>query len=204
MPPATFYPLLVELSTLSPSERHARFAQLHTEIFNAYTTAVRAITAERAAQRVVLGDEQRSVLQVVGHIMEWERFMLMGAGDILAGLQRPRMGNSIAGYVEPDGTTPTFETIDAFNVYQVQKHLTWSWEQMQAAALEAATTLHTLFTHPQLITAERLERTAPTRRRLPGGLLIPETRLGWGLWITLLDHEGVEHVEELGIKHHSV
>lgn len=198
MPPAVFYARLTELNTLPPVERHAGYAQLHTAIYTAYTTALRAITAEQAVQLVQVGDERRTRLQVVGHIMEWERFMVMGAGDMLAGLQTPRLTASINGYVEPDGATPTFERIDDFNQYQARKHETWTWDAMQAAALDTATVLHTLFTHPHLITPARLEQTNPARRRFPGDVII-ETKRGWSLWITLLDHEGVEHVVDLGI-----
>ncbi len=196
-----FITRVTEAAALPALARHARFARLHDEILDEYLTALRAITPERAGQRGQVGDERRSILQVVGHIMEWDRFMILSAGDILAGVQHPRMVTAIDGYVDWDGSTPSFESIDAFNQYQAKKHETWTWEQMQAAAMEAATTLHILFAHPSLINAERLERTKVHRKKLMGKALVPNIGMGWVVWMTCLEHAGVEHTLDLGMPH---
>jgi len=194
-----FYPQIVDLMALPPTERHMRFSQLHTTIVQAYLSALRAITVEKAAQKVVLGSETRTLTQVVGHIMEWERFMLLAAGDVLAGVRQPRMVTSLAGYIEPDGALPTFAGIDAFNAYQAEKHANWPWEKVRAMALDTAPTLHALFTQPHLLTAERLEQTQRHRKRLYSGAVLEEVAMGWSLWIIALEHEGVEHAPELGM-----
>jgi hypothetical protein len=190
---------LVHAMTLPPPERHRLMSQLHTHIYEAYCTAISAMSAQRAAQEVTVGNDVRTVLQVVGHIHEWERFAILGACDILAGLDHPRMVTDIKGYVEPDGQERQFESIDAFNDYQAERHLDWPWQRMQAAALQSAATLHALFTDPRLVNAQRLEQTQPFRKRLQDGTRISDITMGWNLWITVIEHEGVEHAKELGL-----
>jgi hypothetical protein len=176
-------------------------SQLHTHIYGEYSTAIRALNVQHAAQQVQVGDDVRTVLQVVGHIHEWERFAILGACDMLAGLDHPRMVTDIAGYVEPDGQERQFESIDAFNAYQAEKHLAWPWERMQAAALQSAAALHALFTDHRLVNVQRLEQTQPYRKRLQDGTRISDIKMGWNLWITVIEHEGVEHARELGLAH---
>jgi hypothetical protein len=194
---ADFCQLMHEMSALDPPERHARMTVLHGEFTEGYLPAFGRIDAEEAGRPVQIGEERRMLAQVVGHITEWERFIIMGAGDILAGVEHPRMVTGISGYREPDGTEVHFERIDDFNHYQAEKHRTWAWESLQVQAIETAGTLRTLFTHPDLITWRKLERTKSWRKRLPDGTLIPDLRMGWCLWITLLEHQGVEHAQEL-------
>lgn len=182
-----------------PLVRHGRLARVHEEIKAEYLAALRSISPDRAAQQVAIGSEKRTVAQVVGHIAEWERFLLLAAGDILAGLGHPRMVTSLEGYVEPDGGKPAFATIDAFNDYQANKYASWRWEEIRRLALDTATALYTLFTHPALLNAERLEGTKPFRKRLPDGTVIHDIAMGWNVWITCLEHEGVEHALDLGM-----
>ncbi|MGH2522673.1 MAG: hypothetical protein ACRDH2_09250, partial [Anaerolineales bacterium] len=128
-----------------------------------------------------------------------DRFMTLSAGDILAGLEHPRMITSVEGYVEPDGQALHFDSIDAFNTYQADKHAAWDWARIQAMAIDAATTLHVLFTHPQLLSAGRLEKTRRYRKRLTNGVVLNDIAMGWNLWLTVLDHAAVEHAAELGM-----
>jgi NAD(P)-dependent dehydrogenase (short-subunit alcohol dehydrogenase family) len=190
---------MVEIMALPPAERHERMAALHTSIVTVYRAAVEALTEEQATRIVSSGAETRTVAQVVGHIAEWERFAILGAGDMLAGLTHPRMVTSIAGYYEPDGQAPAFDTIDAFNAYQAAKHAAWPWTRIQALALDTATTVHALFTEPRLLSAARLEATEPFRKRLEDGTRIRNITMGWNLWMTVLEHEAVEHAEALGM-----
>jgi hypothetical protein len=67
----------------------------------------------------------------------------------------------------------------------------------QALAIQTATVLRTFFTQPDLLTAERLEQTMTYRKRLQTGEIIQPIAMGWNLWITVLEHEAVEHAEEL-------
>jgi hypothetical protein len=48
-----------------------------------------------------------TIAQVVGHIAEWERFTILAAGEIMAGVQWPRI-MTLSGYVEPDGRGQDF------------------------------------------------------------------------------------------------
>ena len=192
-----FYQRLNECLQHPPLERHDGLAQLHTEVVTEYLVAIRGIDDQQANRPVVNGEETRTVAQVVGHITEWERFAILGAGDILAGLEHPRMVTSLDGYVEPDGRPILFGSIDEFNTYQANRHNNWTWPQVQAMALETAASLHILFTHPHLISAERRERTKPFRKRLHNGTRVENITMGWNLWLTILEHEAVEHAADL-------
>jgi hypothetical protein len=118
---------------------------------------------------------------------------VLAAGDILAGIHHPRMITDLNGYREPDGTCPTFATIDDFNSYHAHKYQTWSWQELHRFADDMATTLYVLFTHPQLLSATRLEQTMLFWKRLQDGTVIDEITMGWHLWLTMLEHLAVEH-----------
>ena len=171
-----------------------RLAALHAETLAAYLAAVRDISAQRAAEPAADG---RTLQQVVGHIAEWERFGILAAGDILAGLLHPRMITSLDGFLEPDGNAPAFASIDAFNAYAAARHAARPWAETQALALDTALTLSALFSEPDLLSAGRLEKTLPFRKRLQNGAVIRDIAMGWNLWITMLEHEAVEHAADL-------
>jgi hypothetical protein len=194
-----FHERIFEAAAQPALERHARFTQLHDEILKDYQSALGAITSETALRQIQTDGEPRTVLQVVGHIMEWDRFSILSAADMLIGLEHPRLVTNIDGYIEQDGRTVTFDTIEAFNEYQAKKHASWTWPAMQMAAVEAATTLHTLFTNPTLLNVDKLERTKPHHKELLNGQMIPDITMGWTLWILVLEHAGVEHAKELGM-----
>jgi hypothetical protein len=106
------------------------------------------------------------------------------------------MITDLSGYCETcetDGTFPSFNTIDDFNDYQSQKYETWSWDDLWRFADEMAATLYSLFTHPQLLSASRLEGTAPFGKRLHNGDAIEDITMGWNLWLTMIEHLAVEH-----------
>ena len=143
--------------------------------------------------------DQRTIAQVVTHIMEWDRFSILSAGDILAGVSHPRTVTSIEGYIDRDGKAMNFATIDEFNAYQDQQGARYSWDQLQALAIDAAETLHTLFTDPRLLNAERLEQTMQWHKRLQNCTVIQPIAMGWSLWIAELQHQAVEHVIALDL-----
>jgi hypothetical protein len=58
-------------------------------------------------------------------------------------------------------------------------------------------TFYALFATPNLLTAEKLERTKPHRKILRNGEVLDETTMGWCMWVIYLDHEAVEHAAEL-------
>ena len=84
---------------LPPQERHRRLAALHADVVAGYARAVQAIDAEGGARP---GPDGRSVAQVIGHIAEWDRYGILAAGEMLAGVLWPRIMAS-AGFIEPDG-----------------------------------------------------------------------------------------------------
>lgn len=192
-----FYQQVVDTFRLPPSERYTQMVQLHTQVMNEYVVAVQRITVEAAAQSVSTDGDQRTLAQIVAHIAAWERFGILAAGDMLAGVQHPRSITDVKGYVEEDGRVLDFADVHAFNNYQTQKYQTWSWSPLQTLAIDTATTFYTLFTHPQLLTATRLEQTKPYRKHFRNGQVIQNVRMGWCLWAMYLDHEGVEHAAEL-------
>lgn len=143
----TFYRRFVEITTLPPDERHQALSDLHTDVARRYLTALRAITPVGATCMVPDG---RTVAQVVGHIVEWERYTLISAGELLAGVEWPGL-LSHARYVESDGGEFAFLTNAEFNARQVEKYAARPWEEVLALAIETATTCHQLWTQSGLL-----------------------------------------------------
>ncbi|MBZ0300607.1 MAG: hypothetical protein K8J31_12735 [Anaerolineae bacterium] len=199
MKPYFFYARVIESLDLPPVERHACFADLHAEALRPYLDRVRALTAEEAQCPVNVGDDSRTVAQIVGHIAEWDRFSMLGAMDILLGGRHPRTATDLTGYIRLDGQVIDFETVDEFNAYQAEQHSAWAWDDLQALALDTASSLYALFTHPDLLHAARLERTESFEKRLDNGYLIDRIGMGWDLWLMVIEHLAVDHVDELGL-----
>ena len=188
-----FYQQIVEIAAQPPHERHTLLAQLHNEVVTRYLDTVWAITQQDARG---VSSDGRTIAQVVGHIAEWERFAILAAGEMIAGLQWPRiMTNS--GYLEPDGRALDFASDDAFNAYQATKHASWPWEQIRELAIHTATSLHALFTQTALLSPDRLEQTRGYDWHLAKGtsLVVP---CGWYIWTVSIEHEAVEHAADLG------
>lgn len=199
MKPDDFYPRIAEIATLPPAERHIQLAALHGDVVRSYLDALRRITADEAQRLIDDAGDPRTVGQIVGHIAEWDRMSMFGAADILLGIENPRGVVDVTGYEEPDGTRLDFEGVDAFNAYQAKKHAAWAWEDIQALAVDTATTLHILFTHPALLHAQRLEQTPCRSLNLENGMTVANVALGWHLWILVIEHMAVDHVAALGI-----
>jgi len=199
MHPDEFYPKLKAIMALLPQERHTQVSDLHTQAMTRYVNRLKTMTEAEALAQVTVGDDHRTVLQIVGHIAEWERFAILSATDILIGLDRPRLMKSLDGYIALDGSTPTFSTIDEFNAYFADQQKSWSWEKMRSFAIETTTTIHQLFTNPALLTADRLERTVNGRKWLGTGEVIADIAVGWALWLIVLEHIATEHIIELGL-----
>jgi hypothetical protein len=190
-----FYHSLVAIAGLPPDERRQRLVALHDEAVARYREAVSAITPAGAARMTAGG---RTVAQVVGHIAEWERYLIQAAGELISGVRWPRL-MAHAGYVEPDGSVHGFVNDAAFNAYQALKHASQPWPEIQTLALTTATTLHRLFTAADLLPADRLEA---TRRwdyyRLPSGVTL-RLPCGWYLWMVVIEHEAAEHADDLAL-----
>jgi hypothetical protein len=189
-----FYQKIVAIATQSPAERRLSLVGLHSDVVIPYLNAVRVMTAQDAAR---ISSDGRTLGQVVGHIAEWERFTILAVGEIITGVRWPQIMN-LSGYVEPDGQVREFTSVDTFNDYQANKHAAWSWEQTQGLAIQTAATLQVLFTHPPLVSWERLEQTKAHCWRLTNDMSVTVS-CGWYLWMVTLEHEAVEHAVDLGI-----
>jgi hypothetical protein len=189
-----FYQRIVKIAARSPYERYALLAEFHTQLVTHYLSVIRSLTAQEAGQ---MATDDRTLGQIVGHIAEWERFTILAAGEMVAGIEWPQIMN-LAGYKEPDGQTHNFASEDEFNAYQAAKHAQWPWEAIQDLALHTATALHALFTQPALLSPDTLEQTRKHTWRLPNGLKLT-IPVGWYLWMISIEHEAVEHAADLGL-----
>ncbi len=189
-----FYQEIVAIAVQSPAERRLSLVSLHSDVVTLYLNVVRAITAQDALR---VSSDGRTLGQIVGHIAEWERFIALAVGEIVAGVRWPQIMN-LSGYIEPDGQVRQFTSVDAFNEYQAVKHARWSWEQIQDLAIQTAMTLYKLFTHPSLVSWERLEQTQTYCWQLPNEMRVA-LPCGWYLWMVTLEHEAVEHAADLGL-----
>jgi hypothetical protein len=190
-----------EIMSLPPEQRHARMLALHRQIYDEYTAAVVAITDERAAAPPAEGSkDKRTLLQIVGTLAEWDRFAIMSAGDVLSGVAHPRMITEVDGFVALDGRQVPLDDINDFNMYQSEQYVGAPWKKTQALALDMADVLLALFTDPTLLNAARLERTQSHKMKLADGTRLNDVSMGWVLWITILQHEGVEYAAQLAIE----
>jgi hypothetical protein len=190
-----FYQRIIKIAAQPPYNRYGLLAEFHTEVVIRYLNIIQTMT-EREAKRT--SADGRTIGQVVGHIAEWERFIILAAGEMVVGVQWPRIMD-LCGYMEPDGQLHDFASVDDFNDYQAAKHATWSWKSIQNQAIHAATALHTLFTQPALLSPELLEQTKNYQWSLPNGLRLT-VPAGWYLWMVSIEHEMIEHAADLGWK----
>jgi hypothetical protein len=102
----------------------------------------------------------------------------------------------LQGYLDEDGRRLDFESIDAFNAHHARLQRGLAWDGLRSAALERAATAAALFTAPDLLTAERLERTRPVAWRLHGDRRA-QASVGWQIWMIIMEHESVEHAADL-------
>lgn len=77
MHPDEFYPKVHQFMVLPAKERHAGMTNLHTQAMNHYMNRLMTEAEAEAVSPVTLGDDHRTVLQIVGHIAEWERFVIL-------------------------------------------------------------------------------------------------------------------------------
>jgi hypothetical protein len=198
VPPLTldsFYRSMVFAAALAPKARREHLLEVHQEVLGDYLAGLERIPSERAAMRVP-GDG-RTVAQVIGHILEWDRALLIAFGEILAGVRWPRiMAANLS--IDPDGEQREFQSTDSFNSFYASRHVSEPWAHIRARAMDGAQVLYAAFAAPGLLTAERLEST-----RTFSGFCLPtgetlDMPCGWYLWMTALEHEGVDHIDVLG------
>ncbi len=195
MKPDAFYAKVLAISYQPAEKRVKGMNHLHLECMELFLDAIRTIDEERAAMP---SRDGRTIAQVVGHIMEWERYTAQAVGEIIAGVRDPQIMHS-KGFIEPDGRVMNFKGTDDFNQYQAQKHLTMPWKTIQVSAIRMAMALQGIFSQPVILPYELLESTMPYQWKLAGGSLI-SLPVAWYLWIVTLEHEVVDHAVDLGIQ----
>ncbi len=192
MQPEIFYPKIQEAMALDPVNRHLAFSVMHSEVLAEYVNAVSVIRVTKAES---CSSDGRSIKQVVGHIMEWDRFMIQAAGELLSGVQNPQV-MAVKGFHHLLGITQDFESINGFNAFHAAEQAVQPWVQIQSRAIACAQILHRLFTTPGLLEGPLLEATAPVTLRFSGRVKI-KSSIGWQLWIIVMEHEAVEHFADL-------
>ncbi|MFX1512575.1 MAG: hypothetical protein ACFFCQ_08310 [Promethearchaeota archaeon] len=186
------YRRFVDIAEIQPKKRLFEIRRLHEKMYKVYLEILEQIFEDQA---IKIRPNKRTILQVVGHIMEWERFFILAFGEILTGIDWPRV-MEFKGYLDLDGEEFSFSSINDFNAVQATKHANWSWEQMKQHAAETANVLYDLLVKNDILTAERLEKTRNFKWKLPRGQEI-EIPVGWYIWIIIIEHFAVEHLKEL-------
>jgi len=177
--------------SLAPQQRLQAMITFHHGVCETYCQAVNAIDEARAESR---SSDGRLIKQVVGHIMEWERFTLMCYAQLLSGVKSRKILWK-NGYTDHTGEPYNFGSIEAFNKFQAERQAELSWTQIQGEALRLSHILQSLLSST-LITPHLLEDTEAISPELYDRqrLVIPS---GWFLWYIILDHEAVEHAKDL-------
>ena len=177
---------------LAPEERKVEMTAFHRKVWDDYCKAVKGITSERAE---TISSDGRLVKQVVGHIMEWDRFTLICLGKLLSGVKTSKLLWK-NGYVDATGEPYNFGSLDAFNALQAERQASISWSEIQKNTIHVASKLFALLSTPSLITPALLEDTEAISPELYDGQRLPIPS-GWFLWYVILDHAAVEHAHDL-------
>lgn len=177
---------------LAPEERKVEMTAFHRKVCDDYCKAVKGITPERAE---TISSDGRLVKQVVGHIMEWDRFTLICLGKLLSGVKTRKLLWK-NGYVDASGEPYNFGSLEAFNAFQAERQASMSWSEIQMNAVSVASNLLTLLSTPFLITPALLEDTITISPELYDGQRLPIPS-GWFLWYVILDHEAIEHARDI-------
>jgi len=175
-----------------PELRQQSMISFHQKVCENYCKAVSSITSEQAAQT---SSDGRQIMQVIGHIMEWDRFTLICFGQLLSGVKSRKILWK-NGYVDRAGEPYNFGSLDAFNAFQAERQILMPWQEIQANAIGIAKTLLSLLSTPGIITPQLLEETEPISPELYDHKRI-EIPCGWFLWYVILDHQAVEHSRDL-------
>lgn len=183
---------LIEGLRLGAPDRYAVLRDLHRRVFIGYYRAVQRINPDQANK---VSSDGRSVKQVVGHIMEWDRYIIMGCGELLSGVKTPQIMKK-TGFLGLNGEESGYENIDAFNASRAAEHQVLDWSVIQERALRSAEVLYFLFTNPMLVNAAILEDGDPVSIS-DGGSTRLNLTMGWLLWKIVLEHEGYEHEPDL-------
>jgi hypothetical protein len=188
-----FYSYSRQILSLPSDERANALRQLQTEVVKNYCLAVQKLSAADV-QRI--GSDGRTVAQVIGHIAEWDRFTMLGLGEILSGVFKPNIIED-RGWLEFDGTAREFQSVDDFNAYQAERQANMPWEEIQTLAVRIAIALREIFANPLIVSPALLDNTIEHsfERQGLGSLTLP---YGWYLWFLDIEHKAVAHGDEVG------
>jgi len=176
---------------LQGEERYQCLLALHREALSRYTAAVRRVDQRDAAR---ISSDGRAIAQVVAHIADWDRYFILAAGEIAAGVQWPQF-MELNGYVMEDGSRENFAGINEFNAFSALRTADWSWDRIQRMAVQSAQTLFAMYSNPNLLSMEKLETTRAYQTEEFGfPLSIP---VGIYLWVIAIGHEMEEHALDL-------
>jgi hypothetical protein len=195
MKPEQFYPKIFALSNMPANIRVKGMNRIHSESLAAYLSAIYAIDSEKASQ---ICPDGRTIAQIVAHIAEWERYIIQSMGDIISGVRKPFV-LTLKGYRDVDGTRVDFDTIDEFNDFQMLKYKNTPWSEIKPLAIHTASALQGIFSQPVVLPFDLMEKTEPYDWHIPGGSLV-SIPVAWYLWIVVLEHEVVDHAQELGLE----
>jgi hypothetical protein len=185
-----FYDRMEQSFQQSSSMRMSMFREMHSQIAKDYIAAIRRIDATQAEHMCADG---RTLKQVVGHIAEWDRFLLLASGELLAGIKNPRIMLD-RGFLLPDGSEPLFSGVDGFNAFIAERQRTIAWLEIQQIAVQSALLLERIFA--SVMPADLLDATIPFRWQIIGDRAV-DTTAGWFLWGITIEHEGPGHAQEL-------
>ncbi|TAJ14185.1 hypothetical protein EPO56_02375 [Patescibacteria group bacterium] len=190
-----WYKHLIDIAKLSDTrQRYDSLVQLHQTTLDFYLPAVKAITPEIAASP---SSDGRSRSLVVAHIVGWEEWQSQVFGDSDKD-ERLRRQMKLQGYYDTETRKLVdFEGVDNFNAYNAKRYDGKPWSEIQQKAINTALQLQSFFSpNPNKQWIDFLENTPDHNWRiLPGVTLnIPS---GWYLWMVSMEHEAVEHREDL-------
>jgi hypothetical protein len=180
-----------KIFSLAPQQRLQAMISFHLIVCETYCQAVSGIEEARAESK---SSDGRSIKQVVGHIMEWDRFTLLCYGQLLSGVKTRKILWK-TGYTDSIGEPYNFNSIEAFNNIQAERQALVPWVEIQVEGMRLAKTLQTLLSLA-LITPQLLEDTEVISPELYDGQRLPIAS-GWFLWCVILDHEAVDHATDL-------
>lgn len=190
----TWYSNLIEMAKKPDiRQRYDSLVQLHQQTLDFYIPTIRTITPETAASS--RGGRPRSL--VVAHIMGWEEWQVQIFSDPNRD-ERLRKQMKLQEYYDVEAVKMVdFKNIDDFNAYNAQRYAGKPWEEVQKKAIDTALQLQSFFPPtPDQSWIDFLENTPEHNWKIIPGttLTIPS---GWYLWMVSLEHEAVEHREDL-------
>lgn len=192
-----FFSTIRQIFELPPLQRHARLLKFYAEIQEAYLEVIESMDTAAAARPSGIDDDPRNLAQIVGHITEWDRFIMQGLCDVLIGCRHPRLVSDFEGFISRDGERIDFSSVDSFNDYHAEEQAALPWEQLLREAIQITHSLYALVSHPDLLNAPRLEATEAHDLPVPGDPI--HTRMGWLLWYYSMEHMAIGHAPELGL-----